>query len=67
MARVMAHEVYHFLLQTHHHGKKGISQPALTPGALLNPQLRFEDVELEKLRSENRNAPGGLPAQSFLK
>ena len=67
MARVMAHEVYHFLLQTRHHGKKGISRARMTPSALVGPVISFDRVELEKISGQNRNAPEAIaPAHSFL-
>jgi hypothetical protein len=51
MGRVLAHEMYHFLLQTRAHSKKGIARAAHTPAALLGRSLRFEGGELERIRS----------------
>jgi hypothetical protein len=50
-ARVVAHEMYHVLLQTKEHGKTGISRAAHTPSALLSKSLRFDDEELSRMRA----------------
>ena len=50
MARVIAHELYHVLLQTTEHSKGGIARAAHTPAALLGQSLRFESGELERIR-----------------
>ncbi len=49
-ARVLAHELYHVLLQTREHGQRGIAKAVHTPAALLSRSLRFEEGELDKLR-----------------
>jgi hypothetical protein len=52
MARVLAHELYHVLLQTPEHSKRGIARAIYTPAALLGQSLRFESGELEKIRAK---------------
>lgn len=47
--RVLAHELYHVLLQTRKHGRKGLAMAVQTPAALLSPSLLFEEGELEKI------------------
>lgn len=49
--RVLAHEIYHVLLQTRGHGKTGIAKAVHSPAALLSRSLRFEDGELKQMRS----------------
>lgn len=49
--RLLAHELYHVLLQTHQHSKKGIAKAVQTPAALLSRSLRFQSEDLERFRS----------------
>lgn len=49
--RVLAHELYHVLLDTSEHGKKGIAKAVHTPAALLSRSLRFEQGELDLISS----------------
>ncbi len=49
--RVLAHELYHVLLQTREHSKKGIGKAVQAPAALLSRSLRFEEGELELISS----------------
>lgn len=51
MARVLAHEMYHVLLQTRAHGKRGIAKAAQTPSALLSGSLRFDTVDLTRMQA----------------
>jgi hypothetical protein len=51
MARVLAHEMYHVLLQTRTHGKRGIAKAAQTPSALLSGSLRFDTVDLTRIQA----------------
>lgn len=53
-ARVLAHEMYDVLLQTHAHGKTGITRAVHSPSALLSRSLRFNDEELDRLRNHFR-------------
>ncbi len=50
MGRVLAHEMYHVLLQTRTHGSHGISRAVHTPSALLSKELRFDDAEIVRFR-----------------
>jgi hypothetical protein len=52
--RVLAHELYHVLLQTSSHTKTGIGKAVYSPAALLSRSLRFEQSELELLSSRYR-------------
>lgn len=47
--RVLAHELYHVLLQTHEHSATGIAEAVETPAALLGRSLLFEHGELERI------------------
>ena len=51
MARILAHELYHVLLQTREHSKTGIAKAVHTPATLLGRSLRFENGELDKIRA----------------
>ncbi len=60
MARVLAHEMYHVLLQTRAHGKSGIARAAHTPSALLSGSLRFDAMDLTRIQAQfARNAGFG--------
>jgi hypothetical protein len=50
-ARILAHELYHVLLQTSIHSKTGIAEAVYTPATLLARSLHFEQGELEKICS----------------
>lgn len=52
MARVLAHEMYHVLLETHAHGKSGIAKAAHTPSALLSGSLRFDTLDLTRIQAQ---------------
>jgi hypothetical protein len=52
MARVLAHEMYHVLLQTRAHGKRGIAKAAHTPSALLSGSLRFDAMDLTRIEAQ---------------
>jgi hypothetical protein len=52
MARVLAHELYHVLARTTHHGRAGIAKPCFSTGDLLATTFEFEEqirVQLRKL------------------
>jgi hypothetical protein len=51
MGRILAHELYHFLLQTREHSKSGIAKAVHSPSALLGRSLLFEHGELERIIS----------------
>lgn len=47
LARVLAHEIYHVLAQTHEHGPQGVAAESLSGDDLVRERLdfRFEDFE----------------------
>jgi hypothetical protein len=51
MARVLAHELYHFFTNTTNHAHSGIAKACYTGAELAGEQLRFEDAQLRKVRS----------------
>jgi hypothetical protein len=52
IARVLAHELYHFLAHTKHHSGSGIAKASYTAEDLLAPTLRFGKKECAMLRSQ---------------
>jgi hypothetical protein len=50
LARVMAHELYHYLTQSAAHTASELFRPAMTSMDLTMPQVRFESLEIEALR-----------------
>jgi len=52
MARVLAHELYHFLFNTPRHASSGIAKSAYSAGELTSEHLSFDDVELRLLRQD---------------
>jgi hypothetical protein len=55
MARVLAHEIYHVLLETSNHSREGVARAGFTAGDLLSEHFEFEQSTLVKLRVH----PGG--------
>src|ERR1051326_5393181 len=51
MARVLAHELYHVLAQTTHHGRAGIAKPCFRTTDLLAATFEFEENIRVQLRS----------------
>jgi len=49
LARVLAHEVYHVVLQTSSHGPRGIMKASLTAEDLVGATLRFEPEQLAQI------------------
>jgi hypothetical protein len=60
MARVLAHEMYHFLTNTGKHSSTGIAKSTYSAGELTAQYLRFELAELEAIR-KHRLHPAGEP------
>ncbi len=52
MARVVAHEMYHFLMNTTKHASTGIAKPSYNAGELASEYLRFDDRHLLLMRQE---------------
>jgi len=51
MARVLAHELYHFFTNTTNHAHSGIAKACYTGAELAGEQLRFGDAQLRKVRN----------------
>ena len=49
MARLLAHELYHFLTQTTHHTKSGIAKAAVSATELLSDHFDFDGEAFAKL------------------
>ncbi len=65
MARVVAHEMYHFFTNTTKHASKGIAKPVYTAVELACPHLEFEVSQLRQVRRGRlRNLIGAIPATS---
>jgi hypothetical protein len=54
LARVLAHELYHFLAHTKHHAGTGLAKASYTAEDLLAQTFRFGRKECDLLRSRNR-------------
>jgi hypothetical protein len=50
VARLIAHEFYHVLMQTRQHSGSGVSKPCFTVDDLLNEQFEFEHAVLVELQ-----------------
>ena len=50
LARVLAHELYHILLDTEQHAKSGVTKSHLTPHDLIGESLDFEPDQIEQFR-----------------
>jgi hypothetical protein len=50
LARVLAHELYHYLTGTAKHTQSALFRASISPGALLGSQLRFGADEIAGLR-----------------
>lgn len=49
LARILAHEVYHILLNTPGHSARGIAKQGFTPSDLFTGTLRFEPKQAERM------------------
>jgi hypothetical protein len=49
MARVLAHEIYHVLAQTHRHGPHGVAAETMTGDDLVKDRLDFRFEEFEEM------------------
>jgi len=49
MARLMAHELYHVIEQTHVHARSGVAEPAFTVAELLSDRFEFTEGTLSEL------------------
>jgi hypothetical protein len=62
MARLLAHELYHYLAQTRCHAHAGLAKPCFTVRDLLAAGFEFEGSTLAKLRQHPGYTPTGGPA-----
>jgi hypothetical protein len=60
LGRVLAHELYHMLGQTRHHGKDGVTKPVFTARELVTGGLRLERAESDRI-VDRLAAPHGEP------
>ena len=51
MARVLAHEMYHFLAKTARHAVDGVAKARYSAADLAGPCLRFEEEQLRQVRT----------------
>jgi hypothetical protein len=51
LGRVLAHEMYHILASTVHHGSTGVAKAAYTAAELVSEKFRFEETESRALKS----------------
>jgi hypothetical protein len=49
LARVVAHEVYHILAKTPHHGDEGVARKGLSSGDLIAENLPFSHHDVHKI------------------
>jgi hypothetical protein len=52
VARVVAHELYHVLMETTDHGRNGLARPNFTVSDLLDEVFRFDPSDVAKLRQK---------------
>ena len=57
MARLVAHELYHVLLQTRGHERNGIARPGFSASDLLTERFAFEPATAARLRPEPVKTP----------
>ena len=50
MARVLAHELYHFLTKATGHASQGLAKPFYSGGDLASEHFVFEDAQLDQIR-----------------
>ena len=51
VARLMAHELYHVIGQTHDHAHSGVAEPSFTVAELLSDHFEFAEHTLEELHA----------------
>lgn len=50
LGRVVAHELFHILAKTKHHGKDGLAKTALTPRQLIDDNLVLDEHDVDRIR-----------------
>jgi hypothetical protein len=61
VARLIAHEFYHMLMQTREHTRSGISKPSFTAVDLLTNSFDFEYLALEQLQRSQAGRAADIP------
>jgi len=59
MARVLAHELYHFLAHTTKHASSGIAKASYTEAELASNCLRFDEAQLRLVREQKPHRQPG--------
>src|ERR1700683_5847639 len=62
IGRLIAHEIYHMLMQTREHTRNGISKPCFTAADLTANRFEFEDAALAQLPRSLAGRAVDLPA-----
>jgi hypothetical protein len=63
VARVLAHELYHFLVNTKAHPGGGVAKSTYSVGELLSETLRFGKKECDALRARTKTGHTLIPAE----
>jgi hypothetical protein len=61
VARLIAHEFYHMLMQTRDHTRNGVSKPCFTAADLMTNSFEFEGAALAQLRRSQAGRPADIP------
>jgi hypothetical protein len=64
IARLIAHEFYHMLMQTREHTRSGISKPGFTAADLVTNSFEFEGAALTQLQHSQAGRTPDLPVSS---
>jgi hypothetical protein len=64
IARLIAHEFYHMLIQTRDHTRNGISKPCFTAADLIANSFEFEGAALAQLQHSQAGRAPELPVSS---
>jgi hypothetical protein len=62
IGRLIAHEIYHMLMQTREHTRNGISKPCFSAADLTANRFEFEDAALAQLQRSQAGRAVDLPA-----
>ena len=67
VARVLAHELYHIITRTAHHGSSGVARAAYTVPELMAGDFYFEKADLRALGAlrTHRSRPSGRSSSYF--
>jgi hypothetical protein len=64
LARLIAHEFYHMLMQTREHTRSGISKACFTAADLLSNSIEFEYAALAQLQRSHAGRAAEIPASA---